>query len=206
MSVYVDDMNELELGQFRGMKMSHMIADTPEELRKMAKKIGVQQKWIQDEGTWSEHFDICLSKRKLAVKFGAKEISFMEFGRMVYARKPLPSGIYMIKHKPSGRVYIGSAHNLNGRTREHFLALESNTHGNRKLQEAWLKDGKDAFKFRVVKRCAVEDLFRLEQKFIDKYNAVNAGFNIAPEAGKVTFGKSFHLRSRAKKQGKNRPH
>lgn len=202
MAVYVDDMK----AGFGRMTMCHMIADTPEELRAMARKIRVQQKWIQDKGTYKEHFDICLSKRKLAVKHGAKQITFMELGRIVWGRRPYPSGIYRITHKPSGRVYIGSAYNLVARMQEHKLALASGTHGNRKLQEAWFHDGKKAFSFQVIKRCPLEDLLRLEQKFIDKYDAVNTGFNIAPEAGKVTFGKSYHLRSKAKKQGKNRPY
>jgi hypothetical protein len=37
-------------------------------------KFGVQQKWIQAEGTYKEHFDICLSKKALAIKTGAIEI------------------------------------------------------------------------------------------------------------------------------------
>src|ERR1700749_795038 len=106
MAVYVDDMYKSPIGQFRGMKMSHMIADTSKELRAMAKKIGVKQKWIQDEGTYSEHFDISLSKRKIAIEKGAKPISFMDFGRMLNDRMPLPSGIYKIENVQTGEVYI----------------------------------------------------------------------------------------------------
>lgn len=40
MAVYVDDMYIIPLGQFGNMKMSHMIADTKEELLEMADKIG----------------------------------------------------------------------------------------------------------------------------------------------------------------------
>lgn len=196
MSVYVDDMYKSPLGQFRRMKMSHMIADTPKELRAMAKKIGVAQKWIQDEGTYSEHFDICKSKRELAIKKGAKPITFMDFGRILHARQPLPSGIYMIRNRHNGRRYIGSAVSLGARKREHFLALESGVHGNRKLQEAWLKDGKEAFYFKVLKRCPIDRLHKWEQRYIDKYDSVRTGYNIAPKAGKVTFGKAYHLRKK----------
>lgn len=83
MAVYVDDMNApfraVPFG--RTMKMCHMIADTPEELREMARKIGVQQKWIQYPGTPREHFDICLAKKKLAIQFGAKEITAKELAK-----------------------------------------------------------------------------------------------------------------------------
>lgn len=86
MAVYVDNMQ----AGFGRMVMCHMIADTKEELLEMADKIGVQRKWIQDEGKWTEHFDICLSKRKKAVAFGAKEITMMELGRMTAARPGSP--------------------------------------------------------------------------------------------------------------------
>jgi len=70
MSVYVDGMRA-RVGR---LVMCHMLADTTEELVAMADRIGVARKWIQDEGTYREHFDIALSKRKLAVQHGAIEI------------------------------------------------------------------------------------------------------------------------------------
>lgn len=71
MAVYVDDMYLSPLGQFGNMRMSHMIADTSKELLAMARKIGVQAKWIQKPGTKDEHFDICMSKREKAIECGA---------------------------------------------------------------------------------------------------------------------------------------
>jgi hypothetical protein len=70
--VYVDDMN----APFGNMIMCHLIADTTEELLQMVDKIGVQRKWIQDAGTPREHFDIALSKKKLAIQFGAIPIEY----------------------------------------------------------------------------------------------------------------------------------
>lgn len=84
MSVYVDDMK----AQFGTLVMCHMIADSHEELIAMADIIKVQRKWIQKEGTIYEHFDICLSKRALTVKYGAKQITMMELGRILHARRP----------------------------------------------------------------------------------------------------------------------
>lgn len=78
MTVYVDDMYKLPMGQFGRMKMSHMLADSTEELLAMADTIGVQRRWIQYPGTDGEHFDIALSKRKLAVENGAVEITIWE--------------------------------------------------------------------------------------------------------------------------------
>ena len=85
--VYVDNFYETGAGNFGRMKMSHMIADTQKELLEMCDKIGVQRKWIQDYGTNREHFDISLSKRKLALQFGAKEIGFRELAEMTSNRK-----------------------------------------------------------------------------------------------------------------------
>lgn len=79
MSVYVDDYN----AKFRRMIMCHMMADTTKELLDMVDKIGVNRKWIQYPGTGKEHFDICLSKKKLAIQFGAKEVSWREICKIV---------------------------------------------------------------------------------------------------------------------------
>ena len=88
MAVYVDDLYKYNAGKFGRMKMSHMIADTKEELLDMARKIGVNAKWIQNEGTYQEHFDICFYNREKAVEAGAKEITWKELGKIVLSRKP----------------------------------------------------------------------------------------------------------------------
>jgi hypothetical protein len=75
MAVYIDDMYTISLGNFGRMKMSHMAADTTEELIAMCDKIKVQKKWIQDAGTGQEHFDISKEKRALAIKCGAVAVS-----------------------------------------------------------------------------------------------------------------------------------
>ncbi len=83
MSVYVDDM----AARFGRMIMCHMFADTHEELVAMADKIGVQRKWIQYSDTWKEHFDIAQTKRALAVKAGAKEVSWRFYSTFARARQ-----------------------------------------------------------------------------------------------------------------------
>lgn len=72
MSVYVDaSIWPLRAYGGRRMMMCHMIADTLEELHKMADRIGMQRKWFQDKSV--PHYDICKSKRAQAVKLGAIE-------------------------------------------------------------------------------------------------------------------------------------
>ena len=87
MAVYVDDMYQFPMGQFGRMKMSHMMADTTEELLEMADKIGVARKWIQHPGTVHEHFDISMGKRELAVRHGAKEITMKAMAMMAKSKR-----------------------------------------------------------------------------------------------------------------------
>ncbi len=81
--VYVDDMR----APFGGMIMCHMIADTTEELNEMADRIGVKRRWIQDAGTYKEHYDIAVAKRKKAVRAGAREITQRELALKLRARR-----------------------------------------------------------------------------------------------------------------------
>ncbi len=83
MAVYVDNFN----AKFQGMIMCHVIADSKLELLEFMDKIGVQRKWIQYEGTYNEHFDISLSKKKIALSKGAIEINFRDYANMVNERK-----------------------------------------------------------------------------------------------------------------------
>ncbi len=87
MTVYVDDMHTTPMGQFGRMKMCHMVADTTAELLAMADRIGVQRKWLQKAGTHHEHFDIATTKRALAVRAGAVEITMSQLGRITRAKR-----------------------------------------------------------------------------------------------------------------------
>ena len=68
MSVYVDQ----PVHRYGRMLMCHMLADTPEELHAMAKRIGVAHKWFQLNAS-TPHYDIARSKRTLALAHGAVE-------------------------------------------------------------------------------------------------------------------------------------
>ena len=83
MTCYVDDAM-LSYGR---MKMCHLIADSTAELLAMADVIGVDRKWIQHPGTHREHFDIAMSKRRLAIEAGAVPITHKELGRKVHTRR-----------------------------------------------------------------------------------------------------------------------
>lgn len=88
MAVYVDDMYLDPMGQYRGMKMSHMLADSDEELHAMAARIGVQRRhWQSPLKTSGSHYDIALSKRELAVAAGAIEITLRQAAAMNARRR-----------------------------------------------------------------------------------------------------------------------
>ncbi len=83
MSVYVDPA----VWPFGRMVMCHMTADTTEELLAMADRIGVARKWIQYPGTWKQHFDLCKSKRALAIRHGAVDITTHEAANRIRDRR-----------------------------------------------------------------------------------------------------------------------
>lgn len=79
MPVYVDDMYLTEMGSFRGMKMSHMVADTEIELLEMAQKLGLKISWYQSPPKVKfPHFDIAMTVRKKAIQLGAVEVTMKE--------------------------------------------------------------------------------------------------------------------------------
>lgn len=82
MVVYVDDMYKTSMGKYGRMKMSHMIADTDDELHKMADRIGISRKWYQ-----GDHYDISMLMRARALKYGARPVSMMELGRMIINKR-----------------------------------------------------------------------------------------------------------------------
>ncbi|HEC66154.1 MAG TPA: DUF4031 domain-containing protein [bacterium] len=71
--VYVDNMK----APYRRMLMCHMAADTVEELHEMADHIGIQRKWFQNKPRFP-HYDICQTKKALAIGAGAIAITQKE--------------------------------------------------------------------------------------------------------------------------------
>lgn len=59
------------------MKMSHMIADTLDELHAMADRLGLRR-WFQNNSSFP-HYDVCLSKRAEAIELGATLLERREF-------------------------------------------------------------------------------------------------------------------------------
>ncbi len=87
MTVYVDDLFEAtpRTAQARshGRRWCHMEADTEAELDAMARKIGLKVAYKQNGDRWlpwRTHYDLVPSKRALAVRYGAVELTSREMG------------------------------------------------------------------------------------------------------------------------------
>ena len=81
--LYVDSL-KLPFGR---MLMSHLIADTPEELQAAETALGLPKGSIQYPGTWKEHLDVSQSKRAQAISSGATVIPATQLTRMLTKRR-----------------------------------------------------------------------------------------------------------------------
>lgn len=81
------------------------------------------------------------------------------------------SGIYFIKNKINGKVYVGSSLDINKRWIDHRYKLKYENHINKHLQASWKKHGAHNFEFIVEKDLTgqtEEQILAEEQTYIDK--------------------------------------
>jgi hypothetical protein len=88
------------------------------------------------------------------------------------------SGIYAIVNVFNMRAYIGKAHNMENRRREHLAALQQGTHFSPQLAADW-RTHPQRFAFVVVKQVASHRLDSEESKHIDLYGTNDSalGYN-----------------------------
>ena len=77
------------------------------------------------------------------------------------------SGIYKIVNKIDGKYYVGSSKHIYKRWRKHKSLLRHNKHINDYLQNAFNAYGESNFEFIIVEECLIENLKKLEQKYLD---------------------------------------
>lgn len=90
------------------------------------------------------------------------------------------AGIYCLINKINGKRYIGSSKHLKERLLEHLTQLESHTHSNKELQEAFDTDGLDMCVVEYIEDAEDrEAILDCEQKWIDFYDSTNPeyGYN-----------------------------
>jgi group I intron endonuclease len=97
---------------------------------------------------------------------------------------PRTSGIYKIVCAANGKIYIGSAVNLQRRKYWHWGCLRAGKHKNSYLQNAWNKYGEASFKFEIVELVLSPCLLEREQYYFDKLRPHDRskGFNICINA------------------------
>jgi len=97
MSVYVD----CSMNMLGRMKMCHMIADTPTELRTMAEKLNLNPAWFQKRSS-APHFDISKSKREEAVAASALVLdrrAFVAAFQRIRLTWPTKDGNWLLKEE-----------------------------------------------------------------------------------------------------------
>jgi hypothetical protein len=83
MSVYVDSL--IDYGWRLGPSC-HLTADTETELHEFAQSIGLKRSWADTKIEKLIHYDLVKSKRDLAIKKGAIELTRKEVSAMVRKR------------------------------------------------------------------------------------------------------------------------
>lgn len=97
----------------------------------------------------------------------------------------MSSGIYTIVNGINGNSYIGSSVDIVKRWAVYKTYLAKGTHHSAHLQHSWNKYGSEAFHFRVLEECPVENLMEREQEYLDGFRPV---YNVANVAGLSTRG------------------
>lgn len=92
------------------------------------------------------------------------------------------SGVYIIRHAASGKVYVGSSVDTGKRFGEHGRLLRLGNHVNPHLQAAWNLYGPEAFEFVVVDLVESRALMAAEQRVMDELRAADRrfGYNVNP--------------------------
>jgi len=94
-----------------------------------------------------------------------------------YKQNPPEMGIYQIKNKANGKVFIGSAKNVKGILNSNKFQLKMGSHYIKELQEDYIKYGEDNFIFDKIdtlefrddsKYDYTEDLATLEDMWLEK--------------------------------------
>lgn len=91
----------------------------------------------------------------------------------------MKSGIYKIYNKKADKYYIGQSVNVDNRLVQHKGELNKGIHINNKLQDDWHKYGEKSFVFEKIHSCEEEFLNAMERYFMDKYDVLQNGYNIA---------------------------
>lgn len=116
----------------------------------------------------------------------------------------MDSGIYIIRNKKNGKVYIGQSRRLSNRQYMHFHTLEKGRHFNKHLQRSYNTYGADSFTFEILEYCGIDILDEREKYWIEQYDSVNCAHGYNNEYG-GNVGKEVSERTREAKRGEKNP-
>ena len=94
-----------------------------------------------------------------------------------YVQRIKPAGIFQIKNKVTGKIFLGSSLNLEGPLNRHKFELKVGSHKNQALLADWRKYGEENFSFDILATLELnddpnynyqEDLEILEHIWIEK--------------------------------------
>lgn len=100
-----------------------------------------------------------------------------DYKQIVHAK-----GVFALRNKVTGRVFLGSSLNLKNKDVTLKMALKNGNHFNFALQEDWNKFGEEAFEYEVLETLEIkedpnynysEDLEILEMLWIDKFQPLS---------------------------------
>lgn len=112
----------------------------------------------------------------------------------------MSSGIYRIINLCDGKIYVGSAKDIEGRWRAHKSHLRRGMHNNLHLQKSWDKYGESSFKFEILE-LVPEEQFLIDREcfYVNLYESLDStkGYNfLTPDRAAGT----FHHLERTKQQ------
>jgi group I intron endonuclease len=116
-------------------------------------------------------------------------------------------GIYSIKNKINGKIYIGQSRNIEHRKKQHRTELKCNVHRNTYLQHAYNKYGADNFEFELIEEVYdSSELNKRERWYIKNFSAKNPsyGYNLT-DGGDATYSLNEDVKNRISlnKRGQN---
>jgi group I intron endonuclease len=85
--------------------------------------------------------------------------------------------IYLIINKINGKKYVGQSiqYDINRRWNQHMNNISGKTY----LSNAFIKYGRDNFKFKIICICFDEDCNRYEEEYIKSFNTISPnGYNL----------------------------
>ena len=97
-----------------------------------------------------------------------------------YQRPIIKCGIYIIRNKINGKMYIGKSNNIDRRIKEHKSTYEQNRTPNKPLYKAFKKYNINNFSFETLELCPSEQLNEREKYWIKFFNTCDSknGYNI----------------------------